>query len=903
MKQLFRLLLLLYPRDFRQRYGDGLLETWLLRRREARRRVGPLGLAWFHIRELTGAAVGAVRHRTESFFAGGNGSWNDRLLRAVSPGSWLRELRYASRRLLRSPGFTTASVLTLALAIGANTAIYSFVKGVVLDPLPYPDSERVVWIDHAAPGIGAEDGGLYMTRGLFHFYRQNARTLDEVAIYRTFQSSLTGDGSDPASVESLWTTWTLFSVLGVDAALGRLFRNPEGSPGETRVAVLTDEFWQTRYGGDPDVLGRTVRLDGTPYEIVGVLPPGAGYPDPGTQVILPRRVRPMSEGLGGWVERGIGRMAPAASPDQVERELRALVPRIPEAFGGRDFARMSVEEARIDPRISSLKAQVVGEVENTLWILMGSVGIVLLVALANLANLFLVRANVRQREVAVRRAVGGGRNALARLFLAEAGLLALLGGALGFGLAVAGLDAVVALAPPELPRLHEVGIDGTVLAFAAVITLGSALVFGSFPLFGRTGSMATILREGGRGSTERTGRTRRVLVAAQVALALVLVVGSGLTIQSFANLRSQDSGFRAVNTLTFQVGLSPTRYGSEREQAIFHTTLLQRLRGLPGVERVGAVGCLPLRDCSSGDPLYRAEETYDPDEIPPIVRYTTATAGYFEAMGIAVVEGRPLEARDHQGDGRAVVVSRALAHRFWFGESALGKRVRTGVSRSEGEPLWYEVVGVVEDVRSEGLTEPPTEIVYYPMVDGNDDTRPQALYYAVESGLPPETLVPSVRRELAELDASIPLARVAPMTSILDRAWAPARFTMALLVMAGAVALVLGLVGIYGVVSYLVSLRRPEIGLRIALGADAGQVRNMVLRQGVMMAVAGILVGLAGALGLSRLLDAELFGVGGSDPGTYAGAALLMLAVSAAAAWLPARGATRTEPMEVLRSE
>ncbi len=899
MERLYRLFLSLYPRDFRERYGEALLETWRARRREVRRTGRVFARARFHLRELVGVAAGALRQRIEDLGPDGPGQ----VITGMIGDGGVRALRLALRRLARSPGFTAAAVLTLALAIGANTAIYSVVKGVVLDPLPYPEAERVAWIDHAGPGVGADDGGLYMTRGLFHFYRENARTLEEVAIYRTFRTSLTGDGSDPVSVGTLWTTWTLFPVLGLDAARGRVFgASADGTP-ETGVAVLTHEFWELRYGSDPDVLGRSVRLDGTPYEIVGVLPPGTAFPGPETRVIIPRSVPPMSEGMGGWVERGVGRMAQGASPADVERELRSLVPLIPTAFGGQDFARRSVEDAEMDPRVSTLKAEITGDVEGTLWILMGTVGIVLLVACANVANLFLVRANTRRREVAVRRALGGGRAALVRLFLSESLVLAVLGGGLGLAVAVVGLDSVLAIAPPGLPRLHEVGIDGPVLAFTVAVSLGAAVAFGTLPLLGSRASVVEALKDGGRGTAGRTSRAQNGLVVAQVALALVLVVGSGLTIESFRNLRDRDPGFVADDVLTFQVGLDPGAYPTEVEQAVFHAALLRRLEGLPGVERAGAVGCLPLRDCSFGDPLYRAEETYGPDEIPPIVRYTTATPGYFEALGIGVVAGRALEARDHEAPTDAVVVSRSLARRFWPGEEPLGRRIRVGIYRGEGEPEWHRIVGVVGDVRSEGLTAAPTEHVYFPMADRNDDTGSRELYYAVKAGGPPGSLVPAVRRELGEMDASIPLARVDPMERILDRAWAPARFTMTLLVLAGGTALVLGLVGIYGVVSYVVSLRRSEIGLRMALGAGDRQVRGMVLRRGAGLATLGAAIGLLGALAVSRVLDAVLFEVSGTDPVVYASATLLLLGVSLAAVWLPARRATRTDPMEVLRTE
>ncbi|HZD04442.1 MAG TPA: ABC transporter permease, partial [Longimicrobiales bacterium] len=641
MTRLFRIVLRLYPAEFRRRYGTGVVETLRQRIDDARREGGRTRVAAVQIQELAGLVLGAARERlVRRSPTGPKGRRGPREGRTTM-GRGRMDLRQAARRLWRSPAFTAAAAATVALAIGADTAVFSLLKGVVLDPLPYPDAGRLVWLDHAAPGIGAESG-LGMTRGLFRFYRGNSRTLEEVAVYRTSESTFAAGGGEPERVGTLQGTWTLFAVLGARPLLGRLPTREDGASdggGPAPVVLLSHGFWTRRFGASPDVLGRIVHLDGLPYEVVGVMPASFAYPDRETDAWIPTVPE---AGFGGWVERGIGRAREGYEPADVQRDLAALVPRIPDAFED-DFARASVEDARITPRIVSLQEHVVGDVDRILWILMGGVGLVFLVVWANVAGLFLVRAEARQREMAVRRALGAGGGAVAAVLLWESGLVGLMGGAGGVLLARGGLALLVHMGPHDLPRLHEVALDGSALVFAFVLTAASALTFGLLPLLRRDPGVVEGLKEGGRSAPGRAlgARSRNVLVTGQVAVALVLLVGSGLTVRSYRNLRRVDMGLRSAEVLTFHLGLPWTRYPTGAEAATLHQGLLDRLAALPGVESVGALRCLPLvPSCRVGGPLYQEDAVYQPGEVPPIVRINIATPGVFRTLGIRLVEGR-----------------------------------------------------------------------------------------------------------------------------------------------------------------------------------------------------------------------------------------------------------------------
>ena len=915
---LYRALLRLYPREFRQRYGSDMLATFALRAAEVAGQEGALGSMRFFLRELVGL-VGSALHerlvwlgiprRADRRRARGS---VERVSRKEPMSVLILETRHAMRRLVKNSGFTVAAIFTLALGIGANTAIYSVVYSVVLSPLPYPESERLVWLDHAAAGIGTEKG-LDMTNGLYVHYGERSRTLEEMAIYLEADVGLTGDGT-PERLSATIATHTLFATLRVPPLMGRTFDESDDYADGTGVVVLSHDLWTRRYGADPSALGRTVQVEGTPLEIIGVMPPGFAYPSRETKLWAPLVIDPAATSFGNFSRRGIARMSPGATPDEVEAELNALIPRLTESFPSGQVDRV-INDARLAAVITTLKESLVGDIKRTLWILLGTVAFVLLIACANVANLFLVRAEARQREMAVRTALGAGRGDLVRHFLTESTLLAIAGGALGLLFAFGGVQLLRAFGPDNLPRLHEVGIDGNVLIFTAAVSLLASLIFGAIPIVRRTPDLVASLKEGARGMTTSRGgaRLRSALVASQVALALMLLVGAGLMARSFWHLSRLDLGFNAEGVLTFQLGLPRADYPSREAAVAFHRELLDRLEGLPGVESAAAITCLVLCGSWNGDPLQARGSTPAPGEIPPVVATRRVSAGYFETMRIPLLEGRTLERADQEQRTGAAVVSAELVERYWPGESGLEKRVyHSGPAEDPSddrvdvpEPPWYTIVGVVANTPVRELTEDPAPIMYYPLLhsDSTRGLRPNTMTYVVRSSTPPLTLAGAVRNEVWSMDENLPIARTRTMERIVSDAGIQMAFTMVMLVIAAFVALLLGAVGIYGVVSYVVAQRTGEIGVRMALGARAADVSRMVLRQGGSVVAFGLVLGLVGAFALTRLMRALLFGISPTDPGTFAGVSLLLAGIALLASYVPARRAARVDPVQALRSE
>jgi predicted permease len=813
------------------------------------------------------------------------------------------DIRYAVRGLLRSPVFTGITLLTLGLGIGANTAIFSVVDSVLLEPLPYPESDRLVAISFTAPGLDLE--WLPSATGSYLVHRQEARTLEEVALYGTQASNLTGDG-DPRRISIGRATPSLFVVLGADAALGRTFTEEEGFPGGEGITVITDRLWREHFGASPDVLGRTVQLDGNAVEVIGVLPAGFDFADPEIQLWTPLRVDPDATDFGGFNYPSIARLAPGVEPDEAQRDLNALLPRLAERFEGLTLDLL--ENSSLSTVSRRYIDTVVGDVKPALLILMGTVGFVLLIACANVANLLLVRAESRHKEVAIRTAMGADMGHLYGQFITESGLLALLGGGLGLLLAQVGLRLLTAFGPEGVPRMDAIGIDGSVLLFTAAICGTAALIFGIIPVLRhRRGATSGALRDGYRGSTAGGpgNRVRQLLVVSQVAFALILLVGSGLMLRSFRQLLEVDPGFRSDNILAFRISLPQPSYPGRDEIASFHQRFIDRLESLPGVAVAGAVNALPLSGLSGLDPLVVEGQPQDPDEVPPVINTRVATPGFFEALGIPLDRGRMVERRDAEEAMPVVLLSHRVVETFFPDQEVLGRRVAQGLP-VEHDEVWSEVVGVVPDVHYMSLTQAPMGAIYYPIrpADGiRWDGLSRSVEFVVRTGVPPTSIVPAVRRTLAELDPDLPMARVRTLDQIVREARAGMGFTLILLGIAAAVGLVLGSVGLYGVISYVTAQRTREIGVRIALGAEGFAVRGMVMRQGMGVALGGVLLGLAGASGLTRFMDAVLYEVSTTDPLTYAGVSGLLLMVAAAATWIPALRASRTDPMKALQAE
>ncbi len=718
-----------------------------------------------------------------------------------------------------------------------------------------------------------------------------------MALYHQTAVSLSGRGG-PRRVQTTEATPSLEKVLRVQPELGRWFTAAEGRPGAAPVAVLSHWLWEERFGGSPDVLGRTVRLDGRPFDVVGVMPASFAFPSPETAVWLPRVVP--ATGIGGWNEHAVARLRPGATPASFGRELSGLLPLL--RRDNDDPARVTeyLDHAGIQPRIVTLKQSVVGDVQSTLWILLGTVGLVLLIAVANVANLFLVRAEEGARETAVRAAMGATRLRLAWGYLAETLLLTGSAGIVGVGAAAAGIRILRRSAPVNVPRLTEVGMDPVVLAVALATCLAAAVLLGVIPTLRSRRDLSATLREGGRRAT--SGRTRlrgrNLLVATQVALALVLLIGSGLLFRTFRSLRAVDLGFTTRQALTFKIGLPEASYPTRADFLRFHRELVGQLAAVPGVEAAGAVGhCLPLTEGMCWGETLHAEGFPRPQgEVPPVTGMRLATPGYFRTMGIPV-RGRGFRSGDGASGGPVVVLSQAAARAYFPGVDALGRRVRIS-----GDSAWSTVVGIARDVRSKAETDQYERVLYQPIAAGARGAKARPMAYVLRTAVPPTSLLPAVRRAVADLDPSLPLAQVETLRSRIDRATAPTAFALTHIGLAAAIALLLGAVGVYAVVAYAVSQRTVEIGVRLALGARPADVLRLVMRQGGAVVGAGIAAGLVAAAALTRLMSGMLYGVHPFDPLSYAALTALMLGVAALALWFPARRAARLDPLEALRS-
>jgi putative ABC transport system permease protein len=846
-------------------------------------------------------------------------SYRERALDAVI-ATWLesacKEIVFAARRLVRTPAFTLAAVVTLALAIGANASIFAVVQRVVLNPLPYPDSGRLIELDHGAQRLNLPSG-MGMTRGFYYQYSERARTLDGVAVYDTNDLTLTGQG-DPERIRVARVTTTLARVLRVWPALGRWFSEEEGRPGAPSLAVLSHGLWLRRYGGDPDIVGRSVILAGVPAEVIGVMPVSFAFPDPRVDVWLAEQVT-RSMGFGIWLYNGVARLREGVTVADVRTELNALIADVPRAFPGDPFALGNSEQIKLFSNARSLKDATVGSVARGLWILLASVGLVLLVACANVANLFLVRSEARQREMAVRRALGAGRLSIAGYFLAESGLLSIVGGMIGLALAWVAMRVLIAGGPATLPRLGEVRLNGVAVAYTCLLSILAALSCAAIPLW-RGAPLAASLHANGRGNTASRGRhqARQLLMGGQVALALMLLVASGLMVRSFQKLRAVDPGFDATSALTFSIGLPNRGYSTRVEAVTAHQAILDRLSAVPGVSAVSASSCLPLnREGCMGNTVRVLGRAIPPETVPPLAVFNAVAAAYFEAMGIRLIRGRTFDRADIDRHEPVVVVDEVFARRIFPNQNPIGEHVASNrpPTRPGEEPnlVWLTIVGVVSQTPTRVLADSdPIAQLYMPMsVAGGPDFPISSLVgpdvsvmnYVVRSKASPTGLVPSVRRAIDTIDPKLAMAQVRTLENILDNASAQMAFTMVLIAIAASVALMLGVIGIYGVTSYIVTQRTGEIGVRLALGAEPATVAGMIVRQGCLVAVGGISVGLAASFAGSRVIESLLYGISPRDPGVFAATTSLLLGVALVACWLPARRAAHLSPLEALRTE
>ena len=798
-------------------------------------------------------------------------------------GFW-QDLRYASRTLSKHRGFAVAAALTLALGIGASSAIFSVVNGVLLKPLPFDEPASLVSLMHR--GTRADLPTMNHGPATFFAARDNQRAFEGVGGWDRTEVSITG-GGEPERVEGLAVTAATLPLLRVQPALGRFFREEDEIPGAPLRVVLAHGYWMRRYGGAAIALGTTVQVNGAPAEVIGVLPPDFRFLQQRPQVLLPLQPDRAARGIQFGFQ-AFARMKPgvtlAQANDDMARWLRTLPP---------NFERLGMS-----PWIRPLAEEIVGNVRDVLWILFGAVGVVLLIACGNVANLFLVRGEARQHELALRAALGATRGRIARTLLAESVLLGLVGGACGLLLSTAAVRLIRAMAPAQLPRVEDIGIDWTVLLFTAGVAALSGVVFGLGAAVRFGAPRVGMLREGGRGASDGPSRhrTRNTLVVGQVAMALMLMIVSGLMIRTFVAMRQVQPGFtQPEDVLTFRIAIPSGVIADNRAAALTHQQVAERLGQLPGVTSVGLSTHITMDGEDNGNPIYVQDI---PMERPPLRRFKSIGPGFAETMGNRVVAGRAITWEDILEQRPVVMISEALARAYWKdAASALGRRINNG----DGSP-WREIVGITGDERDDGLSRPATPIVYWPMM--SEAYRWRTMAYVVRSSRAGTSqLLREVQQAVWSVNPSLPLAGAETVAEIQSRSMAQTSFTMVMLGIAAAVALALGIVGIYGVIAYVAAQRTRETGIRLALGAQVGQVRGMFLRHGLTLTATGIGIGVVVALALSRVMSSFLFGVATADPVTYVAMSAALAAVALLATYLPARRASRVDPVIALRGD
>jgi putative ABC transport system permease protein len=839
-----------------------------------------------------------------------------------------QDLRYAVRSLLRTPGFTVVTILTLALGIGANTAIFSIVNGVILRPLGYPKPDQLMYLTTRFPAFGFDQ--FWVSPPEYFEFREINQSFSAVGAFTTGEVNLTA-GDRPLRVRSAAVDDGLLTALGVQAAQGRLFAKgetdltgPPPKPGSPPVplppfVILSDQLWRTAFGGR-NIVGQTVEVNGLPREVIGIMPPGADVMDNRTEIWTPLGLNPGNrQNRGSHFLYLIGRLKDGVTPQQAQTELTALIQNWGERVGLKQhvFSPLPTNEAdrKKTPgaghilQMNPVQDQIVGSAKRAIWVLQAAVGFVLLIACANLANLLLARAETRHREFAVRTALGAGRGRLLGQFMTEGVLLSIVGGVLGLLLARAGVQALIRVYPTSLPRTGEVTVDPLVLLFTFGISIATGVIFGLAPLLHtRISGLVTALKEGGAKGATGAARhhIRRGLVMAEVALALMLVIGAGLLLRTVANLTNVDAGFDRARLVTFSMALPVADYPQAPARAALYQRLLEKLRGVAGVQAATAMSGLP-----PNRPLNANDTDIDNYTAPPegpfenVDYYQNVMTDYFETMGIPIVAGRSFRPSDAVSTGMVAVVNETLVSTFWKGQNPIGQRLRPCC----GDKIpWFTVVGVAKDVKQGGVDQ-KTGTEFYFFVDQTAiapppfNNAPGIMNVALRTTLPPATLRQTIEAAVREADPSVPIVRLREMNAVFDESIRRPRLLAQLLGGFAGLALLLAAIGTYGVLSYMVAERRREIGIRMALGAGQRSVLGQVMKQGLVLTAVGVTGGLAGAFALNRLIASLLFGVRPTDPITIVAVVATIGLVAAVACWLPAWRASRLDPNVVLRQE
>ena len=823
-----------------------------------------------------------------------------------------RDVYYALRGLRRNPGFSAVALLTLAIGIGANTAVFSVVDGILIKPLAYPDADRLVGVWQTAPALngGPNDASAFKCSPSMYFtYREESQTFQSFGLATTGGASVTGSG-EPEQVRNLFATSGALQALGVQPVIGRLFTEADDDPNgaSPNPVILSYGYWQSHFGGDKSVLGRTMNVDSTLRPIVGVMPAGFRFLNVEPEIITTARFDRNKVFLGNFYLQGVARLKPGVTLQQANADLGRVIEIWKNAWLGPPGGTIT-DNWQVRPALRPLKQDVVGDTGEALWVLMGTISMVLLIACANVANLLLVRTQSRQQELAVRASLGASRRRIAGGLFIESIVLGLVGGAAGIGLAYAALRLLVRIGPSNLPRLNELTIDLRTLSFALCASLLSGVLFSLMPVLKGAGArMATALRGMGRTSSQskESHRASNVLVVAQVALALSLLICSGLMIRTFQALKNVEPGFTKPESIQiFRINLPGTLVREPEQVVRTEVAIRDKLAAIPGVTAVAFSNTVPLDGRLSWDPVWAEDKVYASGQAPPARTFRYVSPDFFAAAGTKLIAGRDITWTEFHNHRPVALVSAIMARELWgTPAAALGKRIH----EPGPKPTWREIVGVIEDVRNRGIQFGATSMVYFPAVMENGYGNPlyvqPAIAYTIRTDRAgTQSFLAEARAAVWSVNSNLPVFLVSTMKDLYDQSLAATSFTLVMLAIAGTMALLLGTVGIYGVMSYAVSQRTREMGIRLALGAEPGQLKRMFVGNAMALAGAGVVIGLAAAAGLTPLMKSLLFGISTLDPVIYSAMPFALIAAALLASYLPARRASRIDPSEALRSE